>query len=177
MTLQSKVAVSQKDKADFEIEKFKKELSKIGNSLAVVVDEKLVKVHVHSTEPNRVLKIGSQYGEFNKVKIENMTLQFLERNPGTTLESIASQTTNDNLSLGVKIIATVPSTAFVNMYKHELNINEVINTEVKGNPSISEFVSKIRNTKSSNIIIVVDDSNAVLAAKQAIELTPKSINV
>jgi DAK2 domain fusion protein YloV len=175
MTLESKVALSQKDKDDFNLDKFKKELNKVGDSLAVVVDEKLVKVHVHSTTPNKVLEIGSQYGEFNKVKVENMTLQFLERNPGTTLETIGSQKINASLSSTVKVIATVPSQRIANIYKKNLDINEVINTESRGNPSISEFVTMIKQSKSSNIIIIVDDSNVVLAAKEAMSLIPKPV--
>jgi DAK2 domain fusion protein YloV len=177
MTLESKVALSQKDKVNFNLDKFKRELNKIGNSLAVVVDEKLVKVHVHSTTPNKVLEIGSQYGEFNKVKVENMTMQFLERNPGTTLETMANQKVNTSLSSTVKVIATVPSQTMANIYKKNLDIKEVINTEIHGNPSISEFVTMIKQSKSSNIIIVVDDSNVVLAAKEAISLIPKPVHL
>jgi DAK2 domain fusion protein YloV len=177
MTQESKVATSQKDKDSFDLEKFKKSLSKIGESLVVVVDEKLVKVHIHTTTPSKVLEIGSQYGEFNKVKIENLTLQFLERNPGTTLETINTTNNAITLSSTVKVIATVPSQTIANIYRNRLNINETINTENKGNPSIAEFVSVIKQAKTSQIIIVVDDSNVVLAAKEAIALIPKPVQI
>jgi DAK2 domain fusion protein YloV len=177
MLLKSKVALSQKNKDDFDLSTFKKALSKIGNSLAVVVDEKIVKVHVHSLTPYNVLEIGADYGEFSKVKIENMTLQFLERNPGTTLETVSQNFNDSKLSKDIEIIATVPSTRIADIYVKELNVKYLINTEINGNPSISEFVAKIRETNSSNIIIVIDDSNILMAVNEAIKLVPKHISI
>jgi DAK2 domain fusion protein YloV len=91
MTIGSKVDLKQKDKMKFDLTRFKEDMNKLGDCLVVVVDDNLVKVHIHTTKPYEILKYGSQYGEFNKVKIENMTLQFLERNPGTTLEELANK--------------------------------------------------------------------------------------
>jgi DAK2 domain fusion protein YloV len=91
MTLGSKVDLKQKDKIKFDLTSFKEAMAKLGDCLVVVVDDQLVKVHVHSTKPYEILKFASQYGEFNKVKVENMTLQFLERNPGTTLEELVNK--------------------------------------------------------------------------------------
>ncbi|MDR0985861.1 MAG: DAK2 domain-containing protein [Mycoplasmataceae bacterium] len=175
MKLQSRVSLQQKLKEKFDKNNLKRDLEKIGNSLAMVVDEDLVKVHVHSLTPYRVLEIGARYGEFSKVKIENMTLQFLERNPGTTLETmnedISSKKNKKQLPSQVKVIATVASSELVKIYKTELGIEQTINTAITGNPSIQEILTKIREANSSNIIIVVDDGNIVLAAKEAIQLT------
>jgi len=178
MELGTKVSLKQDDKDDFNLEKFKEELNDIGDSLVAVVDDNIVKVHVHSLTPNKVLEIGTQYGEFHKVKIENMTLQFLERNPGTTLEQLSKRFNANQqkvvLSSEPKVIATVPSGTIQKLYKNELKIDLTINSEVKGNPSIQEFLDQIKQSNSSKLIIVVDDANTILAANEAIQLIPKN---
>ncbi|GHU30731.1 dihydroxyacetone kinase [Bacilli bacterium] len=180
MTLKSKVSLHQKDKSTFNLTDFKKQMSKIGDSLAVIVDESIVKVHIHTINPYLVLKIGAEYGEFNKVKVENMTFQFLERNPGTTLEATYAKDRSREKKLlptRVKVIATVPSTYLEKLYKQDLGVSLTINTNLTGNPSIQDFLKKIHEANSSRIIIVVDDSNIILAATEAIKLTPEDIQV
>jgi DAK2 domain fusion protein YloV len=180
MTLKSKVTLDQRDKEEFNLKKLKKQLNKIGNSLAIVVDYPIVKVHIHVVKPHLVLAIASQFGEFNHVKVENMTLQFLERNPGTTLQTMVdtnSKIAKTRLLNNVKIIATVPSEAMTKIFQQELKIDQVINTEISGNPSISEFITKIRETKSAKVIIIVDNSNIVLAASEAIKLIPQNVQI
>jgi DAK2 domain fusion protein YloV len=179
MILLSKVTIHQKDKEIFDLNNFKKIMLRLGNSLAVVCDDNIVKVHIHTIKPYDVLREASRFGEFSKIKIDNMTLQFLERNPGTVLENMESKKRKLNAVLNkeTRIIATVSSTVMSNIYKNDLKITNTINTAATGNPSISEFLRLIRETKSQNIIIVVDDSNIVLAAKEAIKLTPKTVEV
>lgn len=179
MILKSKVSLRQGDKDDFVLPKFKKIMSKLGDSLAIVVDDNLVKVHIHTIWPYSVLERASVFGEFNKIKIENMTFQFLQNNPGSTLETIDEKKIKfkRNLSKITKIIATVPSNEISNLLKNDLKINNVIITDIIGNPSITDFYKIINSANSSNLIIIVDDSNIVLAAKEAIKLTPKFIKI
>lgn len=186
LTVGAKVEVHQKDKAAFNVNELKKELSKIGNCLAVVVDEDIVKVHVHSIEPYRVLQIGSKFGEFNKVKVENMTLQFLENNPGTTLEELYNsqkkknskkKKENENLETTPKIIVTVPTPELEKYFYDNLKVDNVINYKINGNPSIQEFLTAFKKVNSKNIILIVDDSNAMLAAKQAIDLMGRKFSI
>ena len=184
MTIGAKVELHQRDKAAFDVKELKKELLKIGNCLAVVVDDDIVKVHVHSIEPYRVLQIGSKFGEFNKVKIENMTLQFLENNPGTTLEDLYKSQNKkngkkekENLETIPKIIVTVPTPELEKQFYDDLKVDNVINYQINGNPSIHEFLSAFKKVNSKNIILVVDDSNAMLAAQQAIDLMGKKYTI
>ncbi|MDR0857122.1 MAG: DAK2 domain-containing protein [Mycoplasmataceae bacterium] len=168
MTLKSKVTLAQKDKETFDLTDFKKQMGRLGDSMVVVVDDNLVKVHIHSAEPYRILEFASKYGEFNKVKVENMTNQFLERNPGTTLEELVNRTkTTKHLSTKPQIIATVPSETLSEIFKKTLKAKVTINSEISGNPSIQEFIDAINAAKTSRIIIVLDDTNVVLAAKEA----------
>ena len=176
MTIGSKVELHQKDKMKFNIQQLKKELLKIGDCLVTVVDDNIVKVHVHSLWPYRVLQIGSWYGEFNKIKIENMTLQFMENNPGTTLEELTKMKTNDSkkalksLNSKTKVIVTVPTDEMEKLFRESLHADHVINYSINGNPSIQEFLNAFKAVNSKNIILIVDDSNALLAANQAVKL-------
>jgi DAK2 domain fusion protein YloV len=172
MTLNAKVTLSQKAKEPFDLLTFKKGLSKLGDSDVVVQDGDIVKVHIHSTKPYEILQYGARFGEFNKIKVENMTNQFLERNPGTSLETMAMNKKNKVNSLleEVRVVATVQSEELTKIYSEEFNIKNTIDTSINGNPSIQEFLKQVKETKSKNVIIVVDDSNVILAAKQAIEL-------
>lgn len=176
MTIGSKVELHQKDKMKFNIKQLKKELLKIGDCLVTVIDDDIVKVHVHSLWPYRVLQIGSRYGEFNKIKIENMTLQFMENNPGTTLEELTKMKTNDSkkalkpLDSKTKVIVTVPTDEMEKLFRESLHADNVINYSINGNPSIQEFLNAFKAANSKNVILIVDDSNALLAANQAVKL-------
>ena len=185
MSLGSKVALSQPDKQEFVESTFKKQFLEFGECLVVVVDDNIVKVHVHTLDPYKVLQVGAKYGEFIKVKIENMTLQFLENNPGTVLEEQFKNATKKSNSYSTKtiildtpkIIATVPTQTLSEIYQKQIKVDHVINYEINGNPSIQEFLNAFRAVKSSKIIVVVDDSNAMLAAKEAADLVKKTISV
>lgn len=176
MQIKSKVSTNQDDKDDFDEQKFKNAMNKIGDSIVYVRDEDLVKVHIHSINPNKVLAIGSKYGEFNKIKIENMTLQFLQKNPGTTLEDVSKvYAKKTQLHDRVEIIATVPSLAMSNIYNNDLKILSTINCEESGNPSIQQFLDKIKESHAKNVIMVTDNSNIVLAATEAKSLISKKL--
>jgi DAK2 domain fusion protein YloV len=176
MTLGQKVVLQQKKKDQFILDAFKKKLNSLGDSLVVVVDDNIVKVHVHTPYPYKILQYAQKFGEFNKVKIENMTNQFLENHPGSSLSGNANKSSKDD-EKSVKIVATVQSENLVNIYKNELNINDTINTELTGNPSIKQFVDAIEYAKANNIIVVVDDSNIIMAATHAIKLSESNIEL
>ena len=179
MTLGAKVDLNQKGKAKFDEEDLKDALQEIGNCLVTVVDDNIVKVHVHTLEPYKVLEIGQKYGEFNKVKIENMTLQFIEKNEGTALGAtyISKNALNksierlgEDLSDTPRIAATVPTERLQKIYREELKVDYFINYQKTGAPSIKDFLNAVLTLKSTKIILVVDDSNFVMAAEQAIDL-------
>jgi DAK2 domain fusion protein YloV len=177
--LGSRVTTKQKKKETFDLNYFKKQLGKMGNSIVCVVDENILKVHIHSEDPWGIFAFASRYGEFLKVKVENMTQQFLANNPGTTLESLAQQAANakkfSNATTGIKVIVTVPSRETGAIFEERVGTNYEINTETTGNPSVEKFYNVFKKVNSSNIILILDDSNYLLSAKQAAGLLPKNI--
>lgn len=184
MTIGSKVEYNQANKKKIDLSGFKNKINKMGDSVVFVNDNDIIKVHIHTTEPYNVLKYAAQYGEFDKIKIENMTNQFLEKNPGMTLEGL-HQNKNKKVdrrnevifSNETKIVVTVPSFEFSEIFKKKFNIENVINTKNIGNPSIKVILNEIYAAKSNRIILILDDTNYILAANEACKLLPKNINV
>lgn len=178
MVLGSKIEPNAPNKAHFNLQKYKQELSKIGDSLVVVQDDDLVKVHIHTFKPHKLLQISQKYGEFSRVKFDNMTNQFYENIKQK--EQQQKQVTNQQTSLNNNqiIIATVPSQSFKNLLLNDHGIEHTFVTEENGAPSIQDFVDLITKASSSQIFIITDDSNIILSAEQAANLVvANGINV
>lgn len=169
-----KVSEDQSKKLKFNKSEFEKELLSFGDSLVLVHDKEIVKVHMHSFEPYKFLQTGQKYGEFLKIKVDNMTLQFLENHPEISPKDLFKKF---KLSDDIKIVATVPSKKVAEYYKNEFNISNTIITEDVGNPSTNDIMNQISATHSKNVIVITDDSNIVLSAEQAIELSDYKLNV
>lgn len=163
-------------KEPFNLEKFKEELLRIGNSLVCVQMDNLVKVHIHTMKPNRLLQIGQKFGEFEKVKIENMTLQYEQKVHDSSISNDNSNVIkiNDvNPKPGLGIVATAPSNEIATFYKEDFNVDEVIVTENASAPSTQDFLNAIFKIGKKNCLIITDDTNLVLAANQAKEIASK----
>lgn len=175
MKLGSRVTTEQKQKEEFDEEKFKDTIEHMGNSFVYVRDDDIVKVHVHVIEPYKLLEFAAQYGEFNKIKIENMTLQFMMKNKNTSLEKLEQQFNASNeISEAFKVVATVPSEEIKKIYASEFGITNCLNCADIGNPTIQQFYDLIKSAKSKNVILVTDNGNVLMAAEQAIKLFPKN---
>jgi len=181
MEIGTKVDSSQKNKSAFDLEYFRKKLSKMGNSLVVVQDDKIVKVHIHSTRPWPIFDFASNYGEFLKVKVENMTQQFLANNPSLSLEDLLQQQKNERFyseaTNAIKLAVTVPSKVSVSIFENDFNIRGIVNSETFGIPTTKTFLNLFKKVNSKNVVLLIDDSNFVLAAQQAIQSLPKQVNV
>lgn len=172
--LDYKLFPEQGKKLNFNKEKFESDLLKIGDSVVLVIDEDLVKVHMHTHFPYKMLQIGQKYGEFLRIKIENMTEQFLEKYSSKSQEEVFK---NFKLTNTTQVICTVPSSKIGKFFTSEFGIASYINTSKNGNPSIADFINKINEVRAKNIIIIVDDSNIILSAEQAIKLNDSKFNI
>lgn len=157
---------NQRNKLPWDKNDFEKKMLKFSDSVVLVDDVDIVKIHLHSTEPYKFLQLGQKYGEFLKIKIENMTLQYLEMHPDLDNKSLFR---TSELSTDTKIIMTVPSQTIGDYMKDNYNVSAFINTERSGNPSTNEIINIIKGVDSENIIFIIDDSNIILSAEQAIE--------
>lgn len=156
----------------FNLEEFKTELLRIGNSLVCVQYDNLVKVHIHTMKPYRLLQIAQQYGEFEKVKIENMSLQYENKvNESKTYDQVGSEINLNTTKLvnGLSVIVTAPTKKIAQFIKEDFEIDEVITTEDEGATSLQAFLAAMYNAGKKNCLVITDDSNLVMAANGAKE--------
>lgn len=154
----------------FNLEEFKTELLRIGNSLVCVQYDNLVKVHIHTMKPYRLLQIAQQYGEFEKVKIENMSLQYENKvNENKTYDQVGSEINLNTAKLvdGLSVVATAPTKKIAQFIKEDFEVDEVITTEDEGATSLQAFLAAMYNAGKKNCLIITDDSNLVMAANGA----------
>lgn len=137
-----------------------------GESLVVVRDDDLVKVHVHTLKPGDALNIGQRYGEFVKLKIENMQEQHSTIIANAHKDIKSAIITNKPAKKNG--IITVAAGEGITKLFYDLNVDVVISGGQTMNPSTQDFVSKINELKNcENIFIFPNNSNIILAAKQA----------
>ncbi len=144
-------------------------LSLLGDSLVVVRDGKEIKVHIHTNRPGRVLEIAQKSGEFQTLKIENMHLQHSHLEDGA---KNGNQPKNNDAPKANEpkkefaLIAVCFGEGIVNTFK-ELGVDYVIEGGQTMNPSTEAFVSAIKAVNAKNVIIIPNNGNVVMAAKQA----------
>lgn len=154
----------------FTEDKLKRKLSQIGESIVVVQDEELVKVHVHTLTPGEALNLAQRYGEFVKLKIENMQEQH------STLQSEAAAPA-EAPAKEYALIAVAAGEGLTNLFK-EYRCDVVISGGQTMNPSTEDFVAAINKLNAKHILILPNNSNIVLAAQQAaVVLDDRDIHV
>lgn len=140
-------------------DKFRAQLEAIGNSLVVVTDEDLVKVHVHTLIPGNALNLGQKYGEFVKLKIENMTEQH------NTILDDASVKAHSKYA----IVSVAAGSGVVTMFK-DLRAEYIISGGQTMNPSTEDFTDLINSINADHIFVLPNNSNIIMAANQARDL-------
>lgn len=159
----------------FNKDKFVKRIGRFGDSLAVVADDEICKVHIHTKTPGDVLNFGQSYGNFATLKIENMTLQHSE----TLLHSHEDEEEdcghehgkydpNSNPSK-YGILTVVNGEGLKNTFM-EMGVNCVINGGQTMNPATEEFITAIDHINAENIIIIPNNKNIFLSAEHAAKL-------
>ncbi|HZJ86126.1 MAG TPA: DAK2 domain-containing protein [Erysipelotrichaceae bacterium] len=147
-----------KGKMTFNEDKMKTSLVAHGDSLVLVQDEDLVKVHIHTLSPGTVLNMVQKYGEFVTLKIDNMQEQH-------------DEIIHNELKLHPKeakpyaLVAVAAGDGLSDYFK-ELRVDVVISGGQTMNPSTEDFVAKIKDLNAENIIILPNNSNIILAAEQ-----------
>lgn len=148
---------------------FRSHLEQLGNSIVVVQDEDLVKVHVHTLTPGEALNLAQKHGEFLKLKIENMTEQ---HNEIMTQADLASAV-KEQKEYGV--IAVVAGEGVKQLFEAQ-GCHYVIEGGQTMNPSTEDFLKAIEELNAKNVIILPNNSNIIMAANQAAQVS-ESTNV
>ena len=149
------------NKKTFVQKNFSAMIQKFGVSAVVVRDEDIVKVHVHTLKPGGVLNYAQSYGEFIKLKIENMQEQHNQL--------IADAKAPDQPKQEYAIIAVSVGEGLSKMFK-DLRVTHIVSGGQTMNPSTEDFVKVINGLNAKNVIILPNNSNIVMAANQACQV-------
>lgn len=151
---------------DFDYDGFRNYLNELGDSLLVVNDDEIVKVHVHTEDPGLVMQEGLKYGALVKVKVDNMRGQHeaqLEKEAGQ--EAVAPATPAKDFGL----IAVVAGDGLAEIFKSQ-GVDVIISGGQTMNPSTEDIVKAIDCLNAKNIIILPNNKNIFMAAQSAAEV-------
>ena len=160
-------------KKPFNEKRFTSILASHGNSLVVVHDENIVKVHVHTLQPGGVLTYAQQFGEFLKLKIENMTEQHHALASGAQVDEhtdLVPEPEKEQPHQPFALIA-VSSGDGIDEFFNEIGVTELVKGGQTMNPSSEDFLAAIKHANADNIFIFPNNSNIVMAATQAAEMS------
>ncbi len=161
----------------FNQKRFTDWLNSHGTSLVVVRDEDIVKVHVHTMTPGVVLNYAQQYGEFLKLKIENMTEQHHQLADGAQIAphvDLVPENKKEDEELPKErirnAIIAVSSGEGISNYFKELGVTYIVSGGQTMNPSSEDFLAALRKINADNIFILPNNSNILMAAQQAADI-------
>ena len=148
---------------DFEYDEFRNYLNELGDSLLVVNDDEIVKVHVHTEDPGLVMQEGLKYGSLVKVKVDNMRNQHeaqVEKEERQAKPAEAKE---------YAIISVVAGDGLADIFKAQ-GVDYIISGGQTMNPSTEDFVKAVEELNARNIIILPNNKNILMAAQSAAEV-------
>ncbi|MBS4177162.1 DAK2 domain-containing protein [Lederbergia citrea] len=165
----------EKDKKEFFEDAFRNDLSEYGDSLLVISDDDVAKVHIHSEQPGDVLSYGQQYGSLIHMKIENMREQHSaiidssNSHPGQAV-------TVPKEKKEYAIIAVSMGSGIADLFK-SIGASEVIEGGQTMNPSTEDIMKAIKAAYAHKIILLPNNKNIIMAAEQAAEIAEEEVVV
>ncbi|TPR35898.1 DAK2 domain-containing protein [Apilactobacillus micheneri] len=153
-------------KYDFDYDKFYEYLAKLGDSLLVINDDEIVKVHVHTEHPGKVLAWGQLFGDLANVKVDNMRLQqedIIEKDDKKSAKE-------DNTPKETAIISIVSGDGLGELFR-SLGVTNVIKGGQTMNPSTQDIVDAVNSSNAKKAIVLPNNGNIFMAAEQAAEVS------
>lgn len=156
--------------------RFRDELSEMGDSLLVVGGNNIIKVHVHTNNPGEVLQKALKLGELIDIKIDNMKYQHRSNIENSEVSDIKNSNNEEKEMKKYSFIAVSMGEGLENVFK-ELKVDHVISGGQTMNPSTEDILKAMDEVSGKNIIILPNNSNIILAANQAKELSERNVEV
>ncbi len=150
-----------KNKKAFDEQEFRQDMSQFGDSLLVINDEEIVKVHVHTEYPGKVFNYGQQYGELIKLKVENMREQHRE------VIRKEQHTAKPKMETGETAIITISMGEGISEIFKSMGATHIISGGQTMNPSTEDIVKVIEQSKCKRAIILPNNKNILMASEQA----------
>ena len=153
-------------------EKLRQFLSSIGDSLVLVDDEEIIKVHVHTNDPGRALHEAIEYGSFVTVKVENMRLQHTEK--VMSEKELAPQIAEPEKPIGV--VSVCAGEGLADVFTN-LGVDAIISGGQTMNPSTQDILEAVNRVPAQTVFVLPNNKNIIMAAQQVDALTPKDVVV
>ena len=147
-------------------------LSGLGDSLVLVDDDEIIKVHVHTNDPGKALSEAVTYGSFVTVKIENMRLQHTEK--VMTESEKEPKIAEPEKALGVVSVCAGAGLADVFL---NLGVDQIISGGQTMNPSTQDILEAVNKVPAETVFVLPNNKNIIMAAEQVDALTPKNVVV
>ena len=157
---------------DMDPEKLREFLSSLGDSLVLVDDEEIIKVHVHTNDPGKALHEAMDYGSFVTVKIENMRLQHTEK--VMTESEKAPKIAEPEKPFGV--VSVCAGAGLADVFEN-LGVDGIISGGQTMNPSTQDILEAVNKVPAETVFVLPNNKNIIMAAQQVEGLTPKHVVV
>ncbi|WP_152877388.1 DAK2 domain-containing protein [Carnobacterium divergens] len=157
--------------SEFDYDTFRNHLNEIGDSLLVVADDEIIKVHVHTERPGEVMNYGQKFGSLMKIKVDNMRLQH-----ETILEHEKETPAAPVKKIPYGIIAIAAGEGVQNLFK-SLGAHYIISGGQTMNPSTEDILKAVAAVNAEKVIILPNNKNIFMAADQAAEVSETPVVV
>ena len=147
-------------------------LNDIGDSLVLVDDEEIIKVHVHTNEPGTVLQKALEFGALITVKVENMRLQHTEKVMDE--QEMAQKEAPAEKKYG--LVAVCAGKGLESVFR-DLGVDHVVSGGQTMNPSTEDILEQIMRTPAETVFVFPNNKNIIMAAEQTVPLTSKKVVV
>ncbi|MGX6466328.1 DAK2 domain-containing protein [Leuconostoc falkenbergense] len=163
---------------EFDYDEFYKHLAQLGDSLLVINDDEIVKVHVHTENPGEVITWGTHFGSLVKVKVDNMRDQ-QQAVIDAQREDEAQTAKISEMTMPVPetaVIAIAAGEGVAKLFK-SLGVHTVISGGQTMNPSTADIVDAIKASGANQAVVLPNNSNIFMAAEQAVDLADVPVQV
>lgn len=155
----------EEDKASFDEEQFRQELNPMGDSLLVISDDEIAKVHIHSETPGAVLAAGQKYGSLIKIKVDNMR----EQHSAIVNDAPQAPAKQQKTKVPYAIVTIAMGEGVSNLLR-SIGASYVIEGGQTMNPSTEDIVKAVKEIGAERVLILPNNKNIIMAAEQAAEL-------
>ena len=158
----------------FDVEELKRFLASLGDSIVAFKNDSIVKLHVHTFTPEKVLEYCRRYGEFLTIKIENMSVQHSENAESESKEEAAEAVEENTAPAKRYGIVAVSNGRGVDALFTDLGADKIVSGGQTQNPSTNDFLDAFAQVSAEHIFVFPNNGNIFMAASQAADLWEKA---
>ena len=148
---------------------FRTTISPWGDSMVFIDDEEIIKLHIHTNDPGRVLSEAIKYGALETVKIENIKLQHSQLSDGADEEGALPQNRKVKITEKYGFVAVCLGEGITSTFR-DLGVTQIVSGGQTMNPSTEDILNAIINTGAENVFVFPNNKNIIMVANQAMEM-------